>query len=67
MAILALYYFTNIHLGLYLGVFFAFSFIYWPIIDKKRLKALGIYKGEGYLKFTFITRFKHYSKIMFGV
>ncbi|MGB3463973.1 MAG: hypothetical protein WBA74_01830 [Cyclobacteriaceae bacterium] len=43
----------------------AHTFILRPILDKYRMKALGIYEDVGYWKFFFISRFKNYSKLMF--
>ena len=42
------------------------TFVLRPWVDKQRMKALGLYENEGYWKFFWVTRLKHFGVLMLG-
>lgn len=64
--ILAIYIYDVLGFEFFLPAIILYAFVYRPIIDKLRLKALGLYNGETFWRTFWVTRFKHYGALMFS-
>lgn len=65
IAILSLYVYEVIGVGLFAGLFLLYAFVYRPIFDFQRLKEKGLVKKEEFVKSLGFVRFKYYYQLLF--
>lgn len=65
IAILTLYVYNIIGVGLFALLFLVYAFVYRPVFDFQRLKEKGLVKKEDFLKSYGFIRFKYYYELMF--
>lgn len=55
------------HIEYFVLSMFIYAFLFRPFVDKARLIALELYEGEGYWRLFWVTRWRYYGQLMFGL